>query len=147
MDPILIISRASEDTFSEMIQLSPRKIREAMYSQFGIKGKTSLLKRLQQNRDDRVFKLRERLVSSVSKQESELCKELIRNWLYTKRPMLKAALDFLHVPNEDGLVDEEPDFFEKLSDSQVKELVSHLKREYKEDHVEIYLRFMGTPHV
>ena len=55
-----------------------------------------------------------------------MCEELVRNWLYTKRPLLKATLDHLGVKNDNGLVDEDPVFFQELSAEKVKELVTHL---------------------
>lgn len=143
-----LTANMSTETFSEMMAVSPRQVREILYSQLGIKGKSkSLLKNLQQKKEERILKLHESLKQSKSKRESEVCKELIRNWLYSKRPMLKSALDFLGVPNENGLIDSEPTLFTELPKEKVKSLFDHLATEFPKEHVAIYLKFMETPHL
>ena len=146
MDPTTLTASMSHETFSEIMAVSPRQVREVLYSQFGIKSKSkSLLKNLQQKKQERINKLHECLKNCKSKKEVELCNELIRNWLYTKRSMLKSALDFLGVPNDNGLIDTEPTLFTELSEEKAKSLFEHLTADYPKEHVYIYLRFMQTP--
>lgn len=148
MNPIKLTAEMSEKTFSEVMSVSPRQVREILYSQLGIKGKSSsLLKNLQQKKEERIRKLHEALKISTSKRESDVCKELIRNWLYTKRPLLKSALDHLGVPNDNGLIESDPICFTELSKEQVSALFKHLCRDFEKEHVVIYLGFMETPHL
>jgi hypothetical protein len=148
VDPIALTAKMSESTFSEMMAASPRQVREILYAQLGIKNKSkSLLKNLQQKKEERVHHLHEILKTSTSKRQADVVKELIRNWLYTKRPMLKAALDHLGVANDNGLIESDPDCFQKLSKQQVDELISHLSKTFDRDHVVTYLRFVETPHI
>ena len=86
--------------------------------------------------------------NAEGEQENRLCEELVRNWLYTKRPLLKATLDYLGIKNDNGLVEEEPTFFQELTAEKVKELVTHLKGAgYQAEHIALYLHFVKTPHV
>ncbi len=148
MDPVAITAQMTEPTFFDVVQKSPRKVREVLFSQLGVKAKKKGSGiHIQENREDRVRKLHQKLSSMHSKKESEVCRELIRNWLYTKRPMLKSALDFLGIPNDAGLVDQETDFFSNLSKDRVQELVTHLKKDFDAEHVSVYLQFMEVPHI
>lgn len=148
MDPVALTAQMSPETFFEVIDASPRKVREMLFSQLGVKAKKkSIGLRLSQKRDERTQKLHERLKEAQTKQEVEVCKELIRNWLYTKRAMLKSALDYLKVPNDNGLVETEIDFFGKLSKSDVDALCKHLEKDFPKEHVELYLKFVDVPHL
>ncbi len=149
MDAILITAQMSEDTFSDVLSASSRKVREILYSKLGIKAqaKKNHLVSARNKRDERARKLHERLGKGKTKQEADVCLELIRNWLMTKRPMLKSALDFLQVPNDNGLVDTETDFFKNLSEEQVKSLLKYLNEQYPQEHVWIYLQLMDVPHL
>jgi hypothetical protein len=150
MSPVEQIAGMSESTFSEVMKASPRKVREMLFSRLGIKAKKkSVGIKVHEKQELRVRKLHERLKESKTDAETELCEELIRNWLFTKRPMLKSALDFLEVKNDDGLVEEETTFFEELEEEKVKALVAHLVDDggYSPEEIGIYLRFVNVPHL
>jgi len=59
--------------------------------------------------------------------------------------MLKAALDFLGVENDFGLVEVETDFFKELSEEKVSGLYNKLKNDFPKDEILIYLVFMEAP--
>jgi hypothetical protein len=123
MDPVLIAASMSEATFAEVIKSSSRQLREILFSQMHVKysaKKPGL--HIHGKRDERIRKLHEKLKQVSGQREIDICRELVRTWLYSKRAMLKAALDFLGVPNQDGLVDAEIDFFKELSLERVREL-------------------------
>jgi hypothetical protein len=147
LDNASLVSRMSEDTFAEVIQASPRKIRETLFARLGIKAKKQIGLKVHAKTEERTRKLHERLKTAETKQEDELCQELVRNWLYTKRPMLKAVLDHLGVKNDNGLVDEEPTFFTELTPEKVRAIFDALKGQYPVEHLATYLRFVKTPHV
>ncbi|MES2504148.1 MAG: hypothetical protein V4534_04635 [Myxococcota bacterium] len=148
MNSIAIISNTSDKTFAEMMNSCSRKVRETLFSRLGIKSKTSgVTLQLGQKRDDQARKLHDKFKSSDSKAESDVCQELIRNWLYTKRPMLKETLDFLKIPNQDGLVETELDFFKELPAGDVKSVFEHVSKQYEPEHVWIYLNFVEAPQV
>lgn len=148
MQFIGIVSKMSEDTFAELIGASPRKVRETLFQRLGIKAKKTIGLKVHGKLEERTKKLHEKLKTASTDQENRLCEELVRNWLYTKRPLLKATLDYLNVKNDNGLVDEEPTFFQELSVEKVKELVTHLKGAgFAGEHIALYLHFVKTPHV
>lgn len=148
MDPISLISQISEPTFAAMVASCSRQVRETLYARLGIKASTSgVTLQLGKKRDDQVKKLHERFKNSDSKGESDVCQEIIRNWLYTKRPMLKETLDFLKIPNQDGLVETELDFFKNLSESDAKAVFKHVSAKFEPEHVWIYLNFVEVPNV
>jgi hypothetical protein len=148
VDSIKLVASMSLETFSEMMAVSRRQVREILYSQLGIKAKSkSLLKNLQQKKEERVAALHDSLKKASSKRDADICAELIRNWLYTQRPLLKSALDFLGIPNEDGLIDSDPTMFAELPKEKTKSLFNHLCKDFSKERVAIYLAFMDTAHL
>lgn len=145
MDSVQLVANMSAEIFSEMMSVSRRQVREILFSQLGIKAKSkSLLKNLQQKKEERLEALQDALKHSSSKREADICTELIRNWLYTKRPLLKSALDHLGVPNDNGLIDSDPTMFASLSKEQTNSLFAHLSKDFDREIVLIYLGFMNT---
>ena len=120
MEWIAIVNKMSDETFGEVVAASPRKIRETLFQRLGIKAKKSIGLKVHGKLEDRTRKLHEKLREASTDQENKLCEELVRNWLYTKRPLLKATLDYLNIKNDNGLVDEEPTFFQELTADKVE---------------------------
>lgn len=145
MQFVSMVATMSEDTFAEVIASSPRKIRETLFARLNIKAKKQIGLKLHSKLEDRTRKLHVRLKEAQTAQENTLCEELVRNWLYTKRPLLKATLDHLGVKNDNGLVDEEPTFFKELTAEKVNDLVNVLKADYPVEHIRLYLAFVGVP--
>jgi hypothetical protein len=145
MQFVSMVAGMSEDTFAEVIAASPRKIRETLFARLNIKARKQIGLRVHGKLEDRTKKLHERLKSAQSSQEDKLCEELMRNWLYTKRPLLKATLDHLGVKNDNGLVDEDPVFFKEMTAAKVGELVGVLKASHAPEHIRLYLAFVGVP--
>lgn len=145
MQMVGLVASMDADTFRDVINASSRKIREILFARLGIKQQSKrLLMKAQDKRDERAKLVHDRLSAGKTKQEEEVCRELIRNWLMTKRPMLKSALDFLQVPNDNGLVEEETDFFSQLSKEKAEELYFYLIKDFPKQHVKTYLLFMGV---
>ena len=101
-----LVNKMSAQTFAELVAASPRKTRETLFQRLGIKAKKTIGLKVHGKLEDRTKKLHEKLKGADSEQENRLCEELVRNWLYTKRPLLKATLDHLGIKNDNGLVDE-----------------------------------------
>jgi hypothetical protein len=149
MQYIALVSGLSEDTFQEVVTASPRRIRETLFGRLGIKAKKrSVGVKVHGKMEERTKKLHARLKEGTSKQEDDLCEELLRNWLYTQRSLLKATLDHLGVKNDNGLIEEEPTFFQELDEGKVKDLVEALRGQgFADEHIWVYLRFVSTPHL
>jgi hypothetical protein len=146
MDPILMTGQMSDHLFDEVIAASPRKVREMLFSRLGIKPKKSFTLRAFSDRKSEQNRLLHRaLTKDATQREADVCKELIRAWLYTKRPLLKSALDFLGIPNDDGLVEVETDFFKELKKDKAQSLVEHLYKSFPKDEVNLYLNFVEVP--
>jgi F0F1-type ATP synthase delta subunit len=143
-----LLQKISFETFSDVIGKSPRKVRESLYSHYGIKTKApSVLKSVKDKKQQRVQNLFSILQNAQNPKEQEFLKELFRNWLFHQRPMLKAALDHLGVENDFGLVEIETDFFKELDESKIKQLIATLEPEFPKDAIKIYLTIMEVPHV
>lgn len=149
MDHIALVAGLSDETFQDVITASPRRIRETLFGRLGIKAKKKTVGvKVHGKLEERTKKLHARLKEGSSKQEDDLCEELLRNWLYTQRPLLKATLDHLGVANDNGLIEEEPTFFQELEAEKVQELVDALKKQgFADEHIWVYLRFVKTPHL
>src|SRR5205823_4458657 len=122
--PSQIIGAMSPRVFSDMMAKSPRQVRETLFNRLSIKAeKKSVVPRPHQKNEERIKKLHGKLaeVGATAKNEQELCEELIRNWLVGKTPMLVAALDHFKVKHENGLTEQEIDFFEKLDAEKAKD--------------------------
>ncbi len=128
------------------MSIAPRKVRESLFSHYGIKAKNrGLLTSLKAKKEGRVKNLHLALQEANRPREQEFLKELFRNWLFHQRPLLKATLDFLKVENDNGLVEVETDFFKQLNEAQVKDLLAFLKPQFPEEAILIYLTFMEVP--
>lgn len=148
MQFVSMVATMTEDTFAEVISSSPRKIRETLFARLNIKAKKQIGLKVHGKLEERTKKLHERLKGAQTQQEDKLCEELVRNWLYTKRPLLKSTLDHLGVKNDNGLVEEEPTFFKDLTVEKVTELVNKLKGEgHADEHIRLYFAFVGVPHI
>lgn len=134
----------SDDLFGRILATSPRKAREILFSRYGIKGKKRIGLPHPSDALEKVQKLHLKLKNTTNEQELNLVNELVRNWLYNQRPMLKSALDFLGVENNNGLVDVETDFFDKLDKEKAEKLLQHLIADYSEEEVRVYLKFMNV---
>ena len=146
-DSIAIVSDMGADTFQEVISASPRKIRETLFGRLGIKAKKKTVGlRVHGRLEERTKKLHARLKDASSDAERELCEELVRNWLFTKRDLLAATLDYLGVENDGGLIEEEPTFFKELEKEKVQALVAHLVEQgFEMEPILIYLKFHDVP--
>lgn len=145
---VAMVTSMSAETFQDVIASSPRRIRETLFGRLGIKAKKRGLGiQVHGKQEERTRKLHERLKQGTTKQENDLCEELVRNWLFTKRPMLKATLDHLGIENDNGLIEQEPTFFQELEADKVKAMWSSLTESFPAEHVRIYLEFVKTPHL
>jgi hypothetical protein len=148
MDFNELIRSISFNTFSEVIEISPRKVRESLYSHYGVKTKSrNVLVSLKDKKEQKYKQLHEALQKAKNEKEQNFLKELFRNWLFHKRPLLKETLDFLGVPNDNGLIEQEPDFFKALSKEKISSLINHLKPKFPTDEILIYLTFMEVPRI
>lgn len=141
-----LVKTISFETFSDVIAVSPRKVRESLFSHYGIKTKSrSILSSIKEKKETRIKNLQTVLRDVNQPREQEFLKELFRNWLFHQRTLLKTTLDFLGVENDDGLVEIETDFFKELSEKKVEELIAHLDGKFSRDAILIYLTFMEVP--
>ena len=92
MQFVSMVAGMTEDTFAEVISSSPRKIRETLFARLNIKAKKQIGLKVHGKLEERTKKLHERLKGANTEQENKLCEELMRNWLFTKRPLLKLPL-------------------------------------------------------
>ncbi|USN50562.1 MAG: hypothetical protein H6731_09910 [Myxococcales bacterium] len=143
-----LLKKISPTTFAEVMEIAPRKVRESLYSHYGIKNKSrGLLSSLKNKKENRIKNLHLALQEAYKPREQEFLKELFRNWLFHQRPLLKATLDYLKVENDNGLVETETDFFKELNETQVQELIEFLKPNFSHEAILIYLSFMEVPKI
>ncbi|MBN2359062.1 MAG: hypothetical protein JXR83_06385 [Deltaproteobacteria bacterium] len=143
--PIDIIVDISPEKFGEIFAVNPRSVREALFSRLGIKAQTRRIGLRASKGSDRVRALYDRLISDAGKMERDLASELLRNWLFTQRAMLSDALDHFGVKHDNGLTDQDIDFFEQLEAPKVTELCQLLVPKHGREPVSIYLRYLKVP--
>jgi hypothetical protein len=142
--PIEILSRLDVDRFAEIIAASPKKFREEVFRRAGIRAKTDQFSLKSTGKNE----VRTQKLFSAIKEGADLgegvAEELIRNYLYTRRPLLADALDHFKVPHDNGLTDEDLGFIEKLKPEEAQKLKDQLKAKHDERDVELYLAFMNV---
>lgn len=144
--PIDIIADMSTEKFSEIFSVNPRNVREALFSKLGIKAQTRRIGlRAGSKNAERVKALYDLLVKESGKVEIELASELLRNWLFSQRPLLADTLDHFEVKHDNGLTEQEIDFFEDLDREKVDALCQLLLPKHDKEAVSIYLRFLKVP--
>ncbi len=139
------IRAVSYEKFLEIYTLAPRKSRAIIAKRVGVKKKTKGFISGMKDRNDKL--VHDIYDSMLEHNDHQLAEQLIRNFLYNKRPMLKVALDYMHIPNDDGLTEGELDAFEKLSAEEAAKLQATLKADFPAEDVYLYLRFLNVPHI
>lgn len=121
-----IIALTRPEKFAEIYSSCSRKIRNLLEGQFARKvkprGKMVSLK----SRRDRLAEASAVQEGLVELGDDKMADEILKTWLYTKRPMLKATLDFFGIPNEEGITEQELDPIEQATAEKLAELVSGL---------------------
>src|SRR5262245_57333295 len=136
-NPLELLAQLDSDRFGDVLNASPKKFREELFRRAGIHVKSN------------AFSLKTSGKNEVRTQKNgmdlsaEVAEELIRNYLYTRRPMLADALDHFKVPHDNGLTDEDLAFIEKLEPEKGKELKSLLAAKHDGRDVELYFAFMN----
>ena len=137
-----IVRSATAEKFTEMVSASSRKAREVYYHRHGIHAPKVKIPKAGAKNEVRNAKLYE---SVRSRDDDDMCEEILRCWLLTKRPMLAAALDHLGIPHQEGLTEsEEVNKMSELSADAAKALVDTLTPVATPEDIAIYLRFMGV---
>lgn len=135
------------EQFRELVAASPRAVREEVFRRTGIKARRKGGAAALQSRgkaDKRIEKLHEALSEGLAL-EDRLVEEMVRNYLYTRRPLLADAMDFLEVEHDEGLTNADLDFMQELDAKRRDALRAHLSPKHDAADVELYLSFMGVP--
>ena len=141
-NPTQILRKLDADLFHEVLNASPKKFREEVFRRAGIKNKGGAFALKASGKTEaRAKKLRAMLLEGTELQ-SELSEELLRNYLYTRRPLLAEALDFLGVEHDNGLTDSDLDFLAELPAERRTHLKDLLCRNHAQHDVDLYLAFM-----
>lgn len=135
----------SPDRFSEVVNASPRKLREELYRRLGVKAKKNSSFSLKKAEDDDRAKKLFAALQNGEPVADEVLEELIRNYLYIRRELLADALDHFQVPHQNGLTDEEIDFLSELPKEKSTELRKLLLAKHQPQDVELYFAYMNIP--
>jgi len=137
-----LLEKIDDDKFVEIYLACSRKIRnmlEGIYLKKRKKGRKVSLK-AGKNKAKAALSVRNGIVDAA---EEQMAEEIFKTWLYARRDLLKAALDFFEIENEDGITESDLD---DLEQAPVEKLVS-LREKLVVDGIElkdlaIYLAFM-----
>ena len=143
--PLDVLGLLDADRFQEILSASPKKFREELFRRAGIKVKSDAFSlRSSLKKEGRVQKLHDAVRARLEIGD-DAAEELIRNYLYTKRPMLADALDHFRVTHDNGLTDSDLSFIETLAPEQRQELHSKLAAKHDARDVDLYFAFMNIP--
>lgn len=142
-----ILRTLTADKFSEVLGASPRKARETYFHRHGVKVPSSAA-RLPKPGAKNEARTAELYKVLQTRDDDQLCEEILRSFLLTKRLMLAKALDHLGIPHNNGLTEsDDVSKFEKLSAKDVRTLVDTLAQVAPREEAVLYVKFMGAPEV
>lgn len=145
VDHAELLRAVSADKFAEIFASASRAARAALAKRFGIKKPPAFgAGALKERRDEHARRIQE---AFLEEGDARLSEELIRAWLFTRRPLLGAALDYMKIPHNNGLTDEDLTAFEQLGAKAARQLQEHLAATFPAEDVFVYLRFVGVKHV
>lgn len=137
-----LLEKIDDDKFLEIYSACSRKIRnmlEGIYLKKRKKGRKVSL-RAGKKKVESAISVRNGIVEA---QEEQMAEEIFKTWFYTKRDLLKAALDFFGIENEDGITESDLDELEQASAEKVTELKTKLLAKGIDlKDLAIYLAFM-----
>ncbi|MFO0723760.1 MAG: hypothetical protein U1E65_08270 [Myxococcota bacterium] len=140
--PTEIIRKLPAARFAALIAACPKNFREDLFRRAGVRTKTNTFALSAAPKTQvRAEKLHEAINGGLDLGDDVL-EEVIRNYLYTRRPMLAEALDHFEVPHENGLTDQDISFIETLPTEKKDALRTRLEGKYDRDDVALYLQFM-----
>lgn len=142
-----IVRTLTVEQFNEILAASSRQAREIYFHRHSIRAtqKSHHLPKPGQKNEQRAQMLYDVLKNN---NDDQLCEELLRSFLLTKRSLLAKALDHLAIPHKDGLTDsDDVSKFEQLNAEQIRALVKDLTLVAPPHEICIYLKFMGAPSV
>lgn len=141
--PTQIVRQMNAERFSTILAASPKTFREELFRKAGVRIKSNAFSVSSAPKNQlRTEKLHEAIKGGVDLGD-EVLEELIRNYLYTRRPMLADALNHFSVKNDNGLTDEDISFMDKLEPEKGRELQQLLATKYAPEDVTLYLDFMN----
>lgn len=143
----VILDRLSDEKVAEIYGLCPRRVRNMLEGKYG-KGKVHSGRQVSlkfgKNRSQEALSVRSGIVAG---NDTQMAEELIKTYLYTKRPMLKDTLDYLGLPNDNGITDGELDLLEKASPETLSALIAVLREKgHGLEDIAIYFAFTKVEH-
>lgn len=144
-NPLELLAQLDVDRFGDVLNASPKKFREELFRSAGIHAKSNAFSLKTSGKNEVRMQKLHQAVKNGMELKAEIAEELIRNYLYTKRPMLADALDHFKVAHDNGLTDEDLAFIEKLEPAQGAELKSLLAAKHDQRDVDLYFAFMNIP--
>ena len=140
-----IVRALTIEQFNEVLAASSRQAREIYFHRHSIRAtqKSHRLPKPGQKNEQRAQMLYDVLKNN---NDDQLCEELLRSFLLTKRSLLAKALEHLAIPHNDGLTDsDDVTKFEQLTAEQTRMLAKDLTEVATPHEIRIYLKFMGVP--
>lgn len=144
--PTEIVRRLPVERFVALIAASPKTFREDLFRKGAVKvkGNAFSLAASASKNQVRAERLHKSIVEGLDLGDQVL-EEVIRNYLFTQRALLAAALDELGVKHDRGLTDEDLDFVSKLEPARAQALRAKLLTSFDAADVGLYLDFMNVP--
>jgi hypothetical protein len=143
--PTEIVRRLPTERFVAIITASPKAFREDLFRKSNVKVKGNAFSLAAANKNVvRAERLHQAIVEGLDIGDNVL-EELIRNYLYTRRDLLAAALDQLGVTHDHGLTDQDLDFITTLEAAKATALREALEQRFDRTDVGLYLDFMRVP--
>ncbi len=141
-----IVERLGEDKFSEIFNGLSRKMRTMLESMFTKKrkGRMVSLKSRKKGKGQAVKQVWRGLQDENANQYAD---EILRAYFFEHRDLLKTALDFFEIPNEDGITNQELTALEQADTETLQKLFDELKsKDFSVLDISLYFVFLKAEH-
>lgn len=140
-----LLREGGEARFLKIFNEAPKQLRDIMFSRLSVKApkSKSIVPIPGGQAQAKAKALFERLTQY---EDNEGCEEVLRAYFYKQRPLLATALDYLKIPHDKGLTEQDLDIYPAMSPEQAAALCSHLCASHDPLDVRLYLKFMGVKH-
>ncbi len=141
-----IIERLGEDKFAAIFNGLTRKMRTMLESMF-VKKRKGRLVSLKSRKKDRPQAAKKVWLGLQDESGNQYADEILRAYFFERRELLKTALDFFEIPNEDGITNQELTALEQADAETLRTLFDALvSKEFDPLDIALYLVFLKTEH-
>lgn len=136
-----LVGKIRDVKFLEIYNASSRRTRNMLEGMYARKAKKGRMVSIKSGKNKKAIALSVK-TGIHAKGDDQMAEELLKNWLYHKPTLLKAALDFFGIENENGITEQELDPLLEADAETLSSMMDELTGSgHDPEEVAIYLAF------